>query len=207
MTTLNKIYPPEIKKINDDDSSDYHLLFSWNDCVAENDTEYFERIRKRKLLNVMKSIIENELDETQKKALTLRHLENKSYDEIGRTLYISPSAALRSVRKSESIVSAYMKYAIEFADMGLRQADKPLDVKMAISHILLENSTQEKIGVRLHQARMSKLISVQKAAFCTGITEERIGLIEETGHLNTAELKKLISFYGVSADYIVFGAK
>lgn len=207
MNSLNKIYPAEMKKANNDDSRDYHLLFSWNDCVAESEAEYLERVRKRKLLSVMKSVIENELSAVHKEALFLRHLENKSYDEIGKTLCISPSAALRSVKKAESIVSSYMKYAIEFADIGLHEVDKPLDVKMAISHILLENSVQEKIGTRLRQARMSKLIPLHKAAFCTGITEERINLIEETGHLNTSELKKLISFYGVSADYIVFGVK
>lgn len=207
MTELNKIYPVEMKKSNDEGGRDYCLLFSWNDCVAESDTEYFERVRKRKLLDMMAKIIENELDQTQKKALTLRHLENKSYDEIGRELYISQSAALRSVRKAESIVSAYMKYVIEFADTGLRDADKPLDVKMAISHILLENSTQEKIGARLRQARIRKLIDLRKAAFCTGIPESRIIDLENSGWLNTGEMKKLISFYGVSADYIVFGAE
>ncbi|MGN1118124.1 MAG: hypothetical protein ACI4RU_05885, partial [Acutalibacteraceae bacterium] len=101
----------------------------------------------------------------------------------------------------------YMKYVSLFADMGLKNSDKPLDVKMAVSQLLLENSSKDKIGLRLRKSRTDKAITLEKASLCTGLTKERLNTIEETGNLVSGELKRLIAFYGVSADYILFGAE
>lgn len=183
------------------------LLFCWSDCVAESEKEYLERIRKRNMLKVMKQIINNELSENQQAILKLRHFENKSYEEIAKELFMSTSAVNRGIKKAETIVAQYMKYVSVFADMGLKRSDKPLDVKMAIAQILLENSAKDKIGLRLKKARTDKGITIDKAALCTGLTKDRINTIEETGNLVSGELKRLIAFYGVSADYILFGAE
>ena len=91
--------------------------------------------------------------------------------------------------------------------MGLKNSDKPLDVKMAVSQLLLENSSKDKIGLRLRKSRAERAITLEKAALCTGLTKERLNTIEETGNLVSGELKRLIAFYGVSADYILFGAE
>ena len=183
------------------------LLFNWNDCVAESEKEYLERIRKVNMLTVMKRIIKNELNDTQKAVLKLRHFENKSFEAIAAELFMSPSAVNRCLKKAEGIVAAYMKYVHLFADIGLKNSDKPLDVKMAVSQLLLENSSKDKIGLRLRKSRAERAITLEKAALCTGLTKERLNTIEETGNLVSGELKRLIAFYGVSADYILFGAE
>lgn len=185
----------------------YRLLFNWNDCVAENEKEYLERARKVKLISIMKKVIENELDENQRKILNLRHFENRSYDSIASELYMSPSAALRGSRKAEKIISDYMKYVFEFSNSGLKYCDKPLDIKMAVADLMLEKAGSDKIFMRLRKARNDKFISLEKAALCTGIPKSRIEEIEENENISIEEMKKLISFYGVSADYIFFGAK
>lgn len=59
----------------------------------------------------------------------------------------------------------------------------------------------------MKKARNDNCVSVEKAALCTGISADRINSIEESGSIFSGELKRLISFYGVSADYIIFGAK
>lgn len=193
----------DVEKIN----RAYRLLFNWSDCVAETEKEYLSRARKIRLISVMKKVIENELDETQRKILSLRHFENRSYDSIAGELYMSPSAVLRGSRKAEKIISSYMKYVIEFSNSGLKYSDKPLDVKMAVADLMLEKAGSDKMSARLRKARSDKFISLEKAALCTGIPKSRIEKIEENDVISIDEMKRLISFYGVSADYIFYGAK
>lgn len=183
------------------------MLFNWKDCAAENESEYFSRTRKIRLIKIMKAVIENELEDQQKTILKMKHFENKSYEEIGRTLFMNPSTAMRNAKKAENTISLYMKYVLLFSDMKKRDDDPPLDIKTAIASLMLENATDDKIGARLKRARNEKLIPLKKAAMCTGIPESRIKNIEETGGVYSSELKRLISFYAVSADYIIFGAE
>lgn len=192
---------------NDKEENDTRLLFNWNDCISESEKEYFSRTRKIKLLKVMKDIIENELDETQKKILKMKHYDSRSNSSISKELYMSPSGVLRNLKKSEKTISAYMKYVFVFSGLREKDSDKPLDVKTAIADMLLEHGHNDKIGERLKKSRCSKYISEEKAALCTNIDKQRIIAIEQSGVLSVSELKKLIAFYGVSADYIIFGAE
>lgn len=207
MNTAKTMHPQESRRKEVLSEKAAQLLFSFDDCIAESRKEYLERIRRKNLILVMKEIIKGELTEQQWDILRLKHFEGKSYEEIGKALYMSSSAALRGAKKAEGIVSAYMKYVVSFADMVYQTEDKPLDVKMAVSHLLLENATKDKIGARMKKARNDNCVSVEKAALCTGISADRINSIEESGSIFSGELKRLISFYGVSADYIIFGAK
>ncbi len=207
---MDSVKTPRITKIERSEEKSenaYRLLFNWNDCVAECEKEYVERARKIKLLGIMKKVIENELDEGQRKILKMKYADGKSAEGISRELGMSPSSVLRNLKKSEKIIGAYMKYAVVFSDLGMKNDEKPLDVRMAIADLMLEHAGKDEIGARLSKSRRRALISPQKAALCTGITEKRIAEIEKTGLLSVGELKKLTSFYSVSADYIVFGAE
>lgn len=184
----------------------YRILFNWRDCIAESEKEFNERVRKFKIISVMKSIIENELTPQQKKVLSMKYFDEMSYEEISRTTGLSPSAALRSAKKAESIVGAHLKYVVQTADMGVSGKLMPLDVRMAIAELMSEHAEPRSVASRLRKARKDSCISEEKASLSGGITPQRLSYLERTGSLTVPELKKLASIYCVSADYILFGA-
>ena len=205
MNTADKYYFETTKNRNPGLEKASHLLFNWSDCVAESEKEYFERVRKIKLLSTMKKIIENELGGTEKDVLIMKYINMNSFEEISSRLGLSRSCAARSLRKAERIVSEHMKYVFSFSETIPEKEEKPLDVKMAVASLFSEASDKNKIASRLKQSRTDLFISPEKAEFCTGIPKERILEIEKSGKASTEEVRRLITFYGISADYVFFG--
>ena len=192
---------------NTDVKGAYQLLFNWNDCVAESEKEYFDRLREIKLLRVMREIIETELSEEEKAFLKIRYVGQSSLEETADRLYMSKSSAVRASKRIEEKLGAYMKYVFVYSGTNLKGEDRPLDVKKAIAEIFNENTSRSNPGARLGRSRRERFISVRKTAFCTGIPEERIMQIEEGGNCSLKELTKLITFYGVSADSVILGTE
>lgn len=185
----------------------YRLLFNWKDCLAENECEYYSRVRKTKLLATMKKIVTCELDKKEQTVLKLRYLEDLSLEEIASLVSMTGSSVYRCLKKAENTIGAYMKYVFQFAETGLAKADEPLDVKMALSLMFLEHSGADEIRMRMKKVRTEKFISLDKAALCTGVPKDRIIFLENTGGGSIYDLKRLMAFYGVSADYVFFGAE
>lgn len=205
MNTADKLNFDPTHKRNHELEKATRLLFNWSDCIAEGEKEYSERVRKIKLLAEMKNIISNELNESEQKILRMRYVEAKSLADIASSLSTSSSSVSRSLKRAEELIAAYMKYVLSFAQTLPEAADKPLDVRRAVASLFLAKASQNKIAQRIKTARTDRFISLESAALSTGIVKERLSCIEITGNPDTNELKKLITLYGVSADYIFFG--
>lgn len=180
-------------------------FFNWKDAVAENAEEYDKRIRKLKLLKIMKSIMENELNETQREIVRLHYLEFKSGEEIAGIYGINRSTVSRMIAKIENIFKENMKYVFEYSEMNIANDAPPIDISQAIAYITEQSAKTDLIGTRLKNLRRSKLLSLEQTALAVGLTTERLNAIEKSGKLSVQELMKLIFFFSVNADQIIFG--
>lgn len=181
------------------------VFFNWKDATIENAKEYENRIRKLKLLKVMKSIMDNELTPTQKDIVRLHYFENKNGEEIAGMYGINRSTVSRMLSKTESIIREHMKYVFEYSELDLSEEAPPVTVARAIAFITADSAKADSIGKRIRKARLSKLLTQEQVAAATGMTAQRLEMIEKSGNLTVQELMKLIFFFSVSADYIIYG--
>lgn len=180
-------------------------FFNWKDATIENAKEYENRIRKLKLLKVMKSIMENELTQTQRDIVRLHYFEHKNGEEIAGMYGINRSTVSRMLAKVESIIRENMKYAFEYSELNLSDEAPPVKVAQAIAFITADSAKANTIGERIRKTRLSKLLTQEQVAMAVGMTAQRIDMIEKSGKMTVQEMMKLIFFFSVSADYIVFG--
>ncbi len=194
---------PTEKNISTDEACT--RFFNWKDASIENAKEYESRIRKLKLIKVMKSIMENELTENQRDIVRLHYFEHKNGEEIGRMYGINRSTVSRILTKVESIIRENMKYVAEYSELNLNEEVPPVRVAQAIAFITADSAKADTIGGRIRKTRLSKLLTQEQVAMAVGMTAQRIDMIEKTGNMTVQEMMKLIFFFSVSADYIIFG--
>ncbi len=180
-------------------------FFNWKDAVAESATEYCERVRKLKLIRTFKLVIENELTQQQKEMLALSFLEGKSGEEIAAIYKISRSTACRNLMKINSLIKEKMKYVFEYADMDIRNEVVPAYIEAALSTMTCDAAEFNSIGERLKKARERKLFKISTVSGVTGIAQEKIERIENGASMSLDDFVKLITFYKVGADQIIFG--
>ncbi len=179
--------------------------FNWKDAVSESAQEYSDRIRKLKLLATFKSIIENELTDEQKNMLTMKYFEGKSGEEIGRVYGVTRSTVSRDLMKITEIFKTRMKYVFEYADTDLRNEEFPLYIELAVSTMAENASKVKSTGERMRKVRLKKMLTSVAVAECTGVSDKRIERFENGGPLAFDEFVKLILFYRISADQVIFG--
>lgn len=180
-------------------------FFNWKDAAIENAKEYETRIRKLKLLKIMKSIMENELTQTQRDIVRLHYFEHKNGEEIANMYGINRSTVSRMISKIEGIFRENMRYAFEYSELNLADEVPPIKVAQAIAFITAETAKASTIGERVKRTRLSKLLTQEQVAEAVGMTASRLDMIEKSGNMTLQELMKLIFFFSVSADYIIFG--
>ena len=181
------------------------IFFNWRDSVKESAEEYEKRIKKAKILRVLRSVIEKELDDGEKELLRLRYSERYSCFDIAESTGISRTKAFRSLRRIESTVGGIMKYVMEYAQLDLREEITPLCVSKAVATMAAEAVSCDSLAHRLRKSREEKLLSIEAVSLSTGIDAERFREIEENGKMSLDEFIKLTLFYSVSADYLIYG--
>lgn len=72
---------------------------------SDNSEEYGENIQ------IVNSIIRNELTEKQRKCLTMYYRKNMNTVEISKTLKICPSTVWRHIKKAKNKVKDILKYS------------------------------------------------------------------------------------------------
>lgn len=180
-------------------------FFNWKDAVAESAEEYSERIRKIKLLNTFKSVLKNELTNEQRTMLKMKYLENKNGEEIAAAFGVSRSTVCRNLMRITEVFNVRMKYVFEYADMDIRNEVMPAFIEQAVAVMSVESGKTDCVGKRLEKARDEKLLPISLVAEMTGVAKNRIENLEQNGNISLNDFIKLISFYKVSADQVIFG--
>lgn len=180
-------------------------LFNWKDCAAENEKEYGDRVKKIKLMKIMKSIFENDLNDKQKDMLRLKYCENKSGEDIAEIFGQSRSAICRAIKKAESIIKENMRYVFEYAELKEYISNPPLCVTSAISTITFCSSRPDTVGKRIKKERIKKMLTIENVSAATKISPMRLLAIENSDNFTYDEFVSLVTFFSVSADKLIFG--
>lgn len=167
--------------------------------------EYILRERKEELHRLVKKVIKNELCEKDRLLVALHWYKGKTKEEIAEIVGSDRSTIFRRFEKINDIIYEKLKYAIEyrfgddFSNKAMLLIKKDISSKQGVNEL-------ESIGDRLLKLRGEQYLSKQDVASLTGISVERISMIEKGGkEITMAELKKLSAFFHVTSDYILFG--
>lgn len=180
-------------------------LFNWKDCAQENEKEYGERVKKIKLLKIVKSIFENDLNDRQKDMLRLKYCENKSGEDIAEIYGQNRSTICRAVKKAENIIRENMRYVFEYADLKEYTDNPPICIASAISTITFCSSRPDTVGKRIKKERIMKMLTIENVSDATKISPIRLLAIENSSPFTYDEFIKLVTFFSVSADKLIFG--
>ena len=180
-------------------------LFNWKDCALENEKEYSGRVRKIKFIKIMKSIFENDLNDKQKDMLRFKYLENKSGEEIAEIYGQNRSTVCRAIKKAESIMKENMRYVFEYANLKEYINNPPVCVASAISTITFCSSRPDTVGKRIKKERLMKMLTIESVSAATQISPMRLLAIENSAEFTYDEFVRLVTFFSVSADKLIFG--
>ena len=177
---------------------------SWQSKSAESIDEYTMRKRKAELYALVRTVIKNELDESQQEFVRLYWYEGKTLSEISKVMKLDKSTLSRKEKKINSIIYEKLKYAMEYR-YG-KSFDKTAQLVIKSRSPVCCPFDGNSIAVRLKNLRLRQSLDTKDIATASGISESRIELIEKQGGLMTAdELTKLCKLYGTTSDYIIFG--
>ena len=181
------------------------LAFSlWQSKAAESIDEYALRKRKVELYALIRRVIKNELDENQQEFVRLYWYEGKTLGEISKIMKLDRSTLCRKEKKINDIIYEKLKYAMEYRygkDFN-RTTRLVIKSRNPVCYPCEGNS----ISSRLRILRLRQSLNQKDIAKASGISEERIELIERKGAQMTAdELTKLCKLYCTTSDYIIFG--
>lgn len=191
------------EKVNYDEACS--KLFNWKDCAEENEKEYSERVRKIKLLKIIKSIFENDLNDKQKDMLRLKYCENKSGEDIAEIYGQNRSTVCRAIKKAENVIRENMRYVFEYADLKEYTDNPPICIASAISTITFCSSRPDTVGKRIKKERILKMLTIEDVSAGAKISPVRLLAIENSAGFTYDEFIRLITFFSVSADKLIFG--
>ena len=180
-------------------------LFNWKDCAIENEKEYSDRIKKIKFLKIVKSIFENDLNDKQKDMLRLKFCENKSGEDIAEIYGQNRSTVCRAIKKAESIIKENMRYVFEYANLREYMNNPPICVASAISTITFCASRPDTVGKRIKKERIMRMLTPEDVSAATKISPIRLSAIENSSEFTYDEFVRLVIFFSVSADKLIFG--
>ncbi len=195
---MNEIYGIEAE------SSEKKAFAEWQAKMHSNRNDLLFEKRKAELNRLVRRVINEELDEFDRKIIELHWYKGLSKSEIAEKMGIDRSTVHRHFTAINEIIYEKLKYAVELIYQDGRSPKKILKEKS--SEALCSHINSDEISKRLKALREEKFMSVESLSEKTGISDTRIMATELRGGLLTmAELKKLTDFYKVSCNYIIFG--
>ncbi len=178
------------------------MFAQWQSEVHSNRNNLLFEKRKAELNRLVRRVINEELDEFDRKIVELHWYKGFSKSETAEKMGVDRSTVHRHFTSINETVYEKLKYAVELIYGGNKKPEKLLsDNEAFCSHI-----NSDEISARLTALREEKYMTVGELSKETGISADRIVSTEKRGGLLTmAELKKLTDYYKVSSNYIIFG--
>ena len=177
---------------------------AWQSKAAETIDEYTLRKRKAELYALVRTVIKNELDESQQELVRLHWYEGRTLIEISKIMNLDKSTLCRKEKKINSIIYEKLKYAMEYR-YG-KSFDQTAQLVIKSRNPVCCPVDGNSIAERLKNLRLRQSLDAKDIANASGISQSRIELIEKHGGQITAEeLTRLCKLYGTTSDYIIFG--
>ena len=167
---------------------------------------YLLRKRKQELCALVRRVIRDDLNEDDRRLLTLHWYEGKPVREIAELIGASRSTVFRRLERIEDDLFDKLKYAMAYRYGACFAADAKQMLKKDIPASLKRSGVRDLAG-RLRALRLQSSFTKQQISDAVGVPVSRLDLLEKDGTDMTAqELKKLSSFFHVTTDRLVYGS-
>lgn len=176
----------------------------WAAEKCETLDEFMLRKRKIELNSLVRKVIENELDETEKEIVRLHWSDGKSMADIAKIMNVNKGTVSRKIDKITDTVYEKLKYAIEFlfGKDSLPRYAVIIKSKDPYIHSIKPYSTAN----RIRHLRLAQSMTLEDVSEMTDISVKRLDLIEKAKKDATAsDLAKIAIAFRTSTDYLVFG--
>ncbi len=97
-------------------------------CDSDCSEEYLYSVRYRRLSEILRLVIENELSQTERVVVRKLYFEEKNITTTALELKVCPSTVYRTLCRAEKKIEKYMKYAL-FALDGRPPSDDLKNLK------------------------------------------------------------------------------
>lgn len=179
----------------------------WQSKQHESIDDYLMRKRKVELLSLVREVIENELEETDKDIVRFHWYLGKSITETAELIGSSRSSVSRRLDKINDIIYEKLKYALHYRYGKDFSASARLIIKNKDALCILQEN-EETVAQRIKLLRIRQGMTIRDSKEMTGISISRLEAIEENRCQPTAEDIRLIATaFKTSGDYIIFGKK
>ena len=179
----------------------------WQSKQHESIDDYLMRKRKVELLSLVREVIENELEETDKDIVRFHWYLGKSITETAELIGSSRSSVSRRLDKINDIIYEKLKYALHYRYGKDFSASARLIIKNKDALCVLQEN-EETVAQRIKLLRIRQGMTIRDSKEMTGISISRLEAIEENRCQPTAEDIRLIATaFKTSGDYIIFGKK
>lgn len=177
-------------------------LAIYNQTQAQDVDDYILRKRKAELRQLVRKVIKNELSDLDKQMVVLHWYKGKSKTEIAEITGLDRSTIFRHFERINNTIYDKLKYAVEYRFGN----DFSLKADVLIKSDVKKSGKLDDIEKRLQNLREKNFLSLSDVSQMTGISENRLSKIEQSGkEMTMIELKKLSSFFKVPTDYLVYG--
>ena len=177
---------------------------SWAAKQHETLDEFILRKRKIELNCLVKRIIDNELDETDKQIVRLHWYEDKSLTETAKVLNISKSTVSKHLDKINNTLYDKLKYAIayRFGNDYSNSAKVIIKDRDALCCFI----TPENTGERIRSLRTAQAMSITDVSDMTGIPCQTIDEIEKGKKEATAsQINRIAVAFKTDCNFIIRG--
>ena len=179
----------------------------WQSKQHETIDDYLMRKRKVELLSLVREVIENELEETDKDIVRFHWYLGKSITETAELTGSNRSSVSRRLDKINDIIYEKLKYALHYRYGKDFSASARLIIKNKDALCILQEN-EETVAQRIKLLRIRQGMTIRDSKEMTGISISRLEAIEENRCQPTAEDIRLIATaFKTSGDYIIFGKK
>lgn len=178
----------------------------WHAKQYNNEEEYIVRQRKAELNKLVRKVIENELNDTDKKIAILYWYKNMPQNKISSIVGMSSSTINRRINKICDTLFDKLKYVMEFRYGVRSNAAAPVLIKEAIKPDAIRYFNSA--GSRVRYLREKNYFTLSDISDMTGIPAKRLERIEKRGsEMTLNELSRLSAFFKVSPTAILGGEK
>lgn len=160
--------------------------------------------RKTKLRKLVKTVINNELNDFQKHIVDLHWYNDVSKEEVARQLNLDISTVYRHLERINNLIYEKLKYAIEYnLDMDeseyLKLFNKGKD-------LCQEPIKCEDLPQRIKALRKANFLDFVALSKVSNISTARLRRLENKLEIFTLDdVQKFCEIFDVSADFLIFG--
>ncbi len=192
--------------INDEFLVDTVAYSRWVRSEAEDADTYVRRRKVIDLAQIVRSVIENDLTESQRTMIRMHYFENLSVTQIADKTQVSLSSVVKTIRRAEENIRHAVQYVVQYQYDMRNMTVLPCAVREALVTAAGRYGRGTDVADRLRRLREGECLSLSAVSAGTHIPQERLQALEEGKSLpDCGELIRLSAYYDVTTDSILKG--